>query len=271
MSKLSPEAQKARRPLPPEVLAAPEEHFPLKEDGKSRAVHLRRTRIDEEQDVALRMPRGPTQNISGKLKYREQVEIQEMSDYLTGRVFPIRNDEDHANALQLIEALWDDASDNPGSQADLWVEIMSALVEHYEIRRYPLPPVRRQVVSALKFVHTELDHALEYEVGDRRAGMETAKKFVVEALKRWSEEKSWDGSAAELIKDAVTVTLDVLVADKKLVDERIQAFESSYGMSTEAMCQGMSDGTLKETDDICTWFALLNRQAHLKRRISSEE
>ena len=53
--------------------------------------------------------------------------------------FPIRNDDDHARAITLIDRLWDAEPDTP--EADL-LEVMSQLVQDYEARERAaaLPP-----------------------------------------------------------------------------------------------------------------------------------
>lgn len=53
-------------------------------------------------------------------------------------IFPIRTDEDHEAALREIEALWG-AED--GSQKGDRLDVLLALVDHYESRRWPIEPL----------------------------------------------------------------------------------------------------------------------------------
>lgn len=50
---------------------------------------------------------------------------------------PIRNDEDHKNALAEIETLWDAAPGTP--EADR-LDVLTTLVEVYEEEHHPIPP-----------------------------------------------------------------------------------------------------------------------------------
>jgi HTH-type transcriptional regulator/antitoxin HigA len=50
---------------------------------------------------------------------------------------PIRNDQDHAEALRHVENLWGAKAGTP--EGDL-LEVLVDLIEHYEDRRFPLMP-----------------------------------------------------------------------------------------------------------------------------------
>lgn len=50
---------------------------------------------------------------------------------------PIRNDEDHAEALAAIEGLW---QVEPGTPEHDRLEVLAMLVEDYESRRWPIEP-----------------------------------------------------------------------------------------------------------------------------------
>lgn len=39
--------------------------------------------------------------------------------------------------------------------------------------------------------------------------------------------------------------------------ERIRRFETDYGMSSQSMRSALSDGSLRETTEICEWLMLL--------------
>ncbi|PWR19103.1 helix-turn-helix domain-containing protein [Zavarzinia compransoris] len=51
---------------------------------------------------------------------------------------PIRSDADHAAALQEVERLWNAAPGTP--EADK-LDVLATLIEAYEARRFPLPPI----------------------------------------------------------------------------------------------------------------------------------
>lgn len=50
---------------------------------------------------------------------------------------PIRSDDDHADALARVEALW---NADPGTPEGDELEVLVDLIEHYEERRFALPP-----------------------------------------------------------------------------------------------------------------------------------
>lgn len=50
-------------------------------------------------------------------------------------IFPIRNDEDHRNAVRQIEQLWDAQE---GSEDFNRLDIIATLVDAYEARRWPM-------------------------------------------------------------------------------------------------------------------------------------
>lgn len=70
---------------------------------------------------------------------------------------PIRTDEDHRAALVEIEACWD-APD--GSEAADKLDVLAALVENYEARRWPVEPIERfDPVDVLHYAIDELGHS----------------------------------------------------------------------------------------------------------------
>lgn len=50
-------------------------------------------------------------------------------------IFPIRDDEDHRAAMQMIEKLWDAKA---GSEAFNKLEVLATLVDAYEAKRWPV-------------------------------------------------------------------------------------------------------------------------------------
>lgn len=56
---------------------------------------------------------------------------------MTDHIRPIRNDEDHAEALAAIEGLW---QAEPGTPDHDRLEVLAMLVEEYESRRWPIEP-----------------------------------------------------------------------------------------------------------------------------------
>jgi HTH-type transcriptional regulator / antitoxin HigA len=56
---------------------------------------------------------------------------------MTREIRPIRNDQDHAEALAAIEGLWPAA---PGTPEHDCLEILAMLVDDYEGRRWPVEP-----------------------------------------------------------------------------------------------------------------------------------
>jgi HTH-type transcriptional regulator/antitoxin HigA len=67
-----------------------------------------------------------------------------MRDHLA---FPIRNDDDHARAIELVDALW---SATPGSPEHDLLEVMAALIHLYESERRDLPPPDPRALIAFK-------------------------------------------------------------------------------------------------------------------------
>ena len=50
------------------------------------------------------------------------------------------------------------------------------------------------------------------------------------------------------------------------LDAKIASFETRYEMSSESMCQKLSDGSLPETADICSWQILLELRGRVRQR-----
>lgn len=68
---------------------------------------------------------------------------------------PIRNDNDHRAALREIEALWD-ASDDSDEAAKL--DVLTALIETYEAKRWPIADPNWDPVDVLRYAIDELGH-----------------------------------------------------------------------------------------------------------------
>lgn len=68
---------------------------------------------------------------------------------------PIRTDEDHRAALNEIEACWRAPE---GSEAGDRLDVLVALVESYEARRWPIEPKRFDPVDVLHYAIDELGH-----------------------------------------------------------------------------------------------------------------
>jgi HTH-type transcriptional regulator/antitoxin HigA len=56
---------------------------------------------------------------------------------MTREIKPIRNDEDHAEALAAVEDLW---QAEPGTPEHDRLEVLAMLVDDYESRRWPIEP-----------------------------------------------------------------------------------------------------------------------------------
>jgi HTH-type transcriptional regulator/antitoxin HigA len=70
-------------------------------------------------------------------------------------VRPIRTDEDHRAALAAIDACWGAPE---GSEEGDKLEILVALVESYEARRWPIDSRRFDPIDALDYAIEELGH-----------------------------------------------------------------------------------------------------------------
>jgi HTH-type transcriptional regulator/antitoxin HigA len=76
---------------------------------------------------------------------------------------PIRTDDDHRAALAEIEACW---SAKEGTEAGDRLDVLVALVEAYEERRWPLPSTKRfDPVDVLQYAIDELGHT-QAELGE---------------------------------------------------------------------------------------------------------
>jgi HTH-type transcriptional regulator/antitoxin HigA len=86
---------------------------------------------------------------------------------------PIRTDDDHRAALAEIEACWGAPG---GSEAADKLDVLAALVESYEARRWPIADdVRFDPVDVLRFAIDELGHTqaeLAEVVGSRSRASE---------------------------------------------------------------------------------------------------
>ena len=85
-------------------------------------------------------------------------------------VHPIRNDADHEAALERIAELWRAA---PGSDEAYELDALATLVDAYEARQFPIPPVEpvetlRLAISEMGHTHAELAEIL----GSRSRAME---------------------------------------------------------------------------------------------------
>jgi HTH-type transcriptional regulator / antitoxin HigA len=81
---------------------------------------------------------------------------------MTREIKPIRNDADHAEALEEIEGLWPAA---PGTPEHDRLEVLAMLVEDYESRRWPIEPADpvdliRYVVEQRGLTRKDLEAAL---------------------------------------------------------------------------------------------------------------
>jgi HTH-type transcriptional regulator/antitoxin HigA len=69
---------------------------------------------------------------------------------------PIRNDEDHRAALSEIERLWDAPE---GSEDSDKLEVLAALVEKYEMDRWPIEQLDWDPVDVLHYAIEEMGHS----------------------------------------------------------------------------------------------------------------
>jgi HTH-type transcriptional regulator/antitoxin HigA len=72
---------------------------------------------------------------------------------------PIRTAEDHRAALRRIEELW---NANPGSDAELELDLLVDLVEHYEDRHFPITAA--EPIDLIK-AHMEMTGRTQAELG----------------------------------------------------------------------------------------------------------
>ena len=71
-------------------------------------------------------------------------------------IHPIRSDDDHRAALEAIEACWGAAEGTPEGDK---LEVLVALVESYEARRWPIKHAERfDPIDVLRYAIDELGH-----------------------------------------------------------------------------------------------------------------
>ncbi len=95
------------------------------------------------------------------------------------RAFPIRNEEDHSRALELVDQLWDA---QPGSPEHDLLFVMAELIESYEVRNRAQSMVAPDPLVVVRFKLKELGIS-QRELG-RRLGWPTGRVSEVLAGKR---------------------------------------------------------------------------------------
>lgn len=112
---------------------------------------------------------------------------------------PIRNDADHARAIERIEALW---HAEPGTPEHDEIEILGVLVDAYEAKRWPIDPpdpveairARMEQVGYTQAQFAEL-------IGSRsRASEILRRKRYLTIEMAWKLNRSWGIPAESLIK-----------------------------------------------------------------------
>lgn len=115
---------------------------------------------------------------------------------------PIRNDRDHRAALAEIEACWGSPA---GTEAGDKLDVLLALVESYEARRWPVDPDESfDAVEVLRFAIDELGHSqaeLAELLGSRSRASEILSRrraLTVEMIHKISE--AWKIPADLLVR-----------------------------------------------------------------------
>jgi HTH-type transcriptional regulator/antitoxin HigA len=115
-------------------------------------------------------------------------------------IHPIRNDDDHAEAVREIEKLWGAAA---GTEEGDKLDILATLVEKYEDRRWPNVDVS-DPIDLLNYAIEELGHSqaeLAELLGSRSRASELLNRrrpLTVEMIHKISE--SWKIPADLLVK-----------------------------------------------------------------------
>jgi HTH-type transcriptional regulator / antitoxin HigA len=115
---------------------------------------------------------------------------------------PIRNDQDHRTALAEIEACW---GASEGTEKGDKLEVLVALVENYEARRWPIERnVRFDPIDTLQYAIEELGHTqteLADLLGSRSRASEVLSRrraLTVEMIHKISE--AWKIPADLLVR-----------------------------------------------------------------------
>ncbi len=114
-------------------------------------------------------------------------------------VKPIRNDEEHAEAVRRIEALWDC---QPGTPENDELEVLATLVDAYESTRWP--EMELDPIEALRVIMEEQDRTqadLARVLGSRSRASEVLNRkraLTVEMI--WSISREWKIPADLLVK-----------------------------------------------------------------------
>ncbi len=114
-------------------------------------------------------------------------------------VKPIRNDQEHAEAVRRIEALWDCA---PGTAESDELEVLATLVDAYESTRWP--EMELDPIEALRVIMEDQDRTqadLARVLGSRSRASEVLNRkraLTVEMI--WSISREWKIPADLLVK-----------------------------------------------------------------------
>lgn len=111
---------------------------------------------------------------------------------------PIRNDEDHRAALQVIESLWDA---EPGTEAVDRLDLMATLVEAYEAKRWPVADL--DPIEAIETVLESGEHdrrELAVLIGDNRVSEVLGRHRALSLSMIRKIEAAWHLPASVLIR-----------------------------------------------------------------------
>lgn len=71
---------------------------------------------------------------------------------------------------------------------------------------------------------------------------------------------------ADCVQRLIAARAEPLNGHLPELDAKIASFETRYEMSSEVMSQKLSDGSLPETADICSWQILLELRGRVRQR-----
>lgn len=74
-----------------------------------------------------------------------------------------------------------------------------------------------------------------------------------------------DKQREKLFKELIRVAMLPPTAEELAeLDAKIKAYESKYNLSSDKIHSSIDDGSLKETDEVCSWLMLVGLRNRLK-------